>query len=490
MKPGARAGDVDARRNRIGVFALSLVAAVAMLGASYQFVRLLNVGRAMDVVVREDAMWAVFQADRHMRDFHTQLRFMSSYGGGAEQHVVLLRSYDILYSRVILLERGTFHLDLGGGGRLAEKARSLAEFVTGLERRMDALDPAAPDYLVQVQDLLAKTAPYPAFTNALLLEANAGMNALRSAERDLRNAVQDQFVVKMVIMVSAFWGIFCLLILQLRHLSRAGRRMGVLEKRSRLSALRARAASRAKSAFLATMSHEMRTPLNGIIGAVDYLALENSAKPHHPRLDVIRALALHLGSVIDGILEFSRLEKGTPELRLEPVELERLGQSLLLAHRPQAEAAGLSLTLDMPDITVLVDATLLRQIITRLLDNALKFTLRGTISLRAKLCDTGLLRVEVQDEGIGIAPGQQAWLFRAFEQGDQSFSRSFGGSGLGLAICRHLVTAMGGKIGATSQEGQGSVFWFEIPVQAAPVVQPLADAGGGAQALHILIAED
>ncbi len=483
-------GHGSARRNRIGVFVLSLVAAAAMLGAALQFARLLNVGREMDEVVREDAMWAVFQADRHLRDFQTQLRIIALGGGGPDQHAVFLRSYDILYSRVILLERGTFHLNLGQGGALTDKARSLTEFVTGLENWVDTLDPDAPDYLSQIQVLLAQIAPYPRLTNTMLLDANAGMNAVRRAERDLRAAVQDQFAGKMVVLVSAFMGIFCLLILQLRHLSRAGRRMAVLEKRSRQSALRARAASRAKSAFLATMSHEMRTPLNGMIGALDYMALDVSAAPHQARLEVVRAAAQHLGCVIEGILEFSRLEKGPPDLRLEPVDMALLGKSLWLAHRTQAEASGLLMQVEMPDIAVMADAALLRQVITRLLDNALKFTNGGTITLRAQLPDPARLRIEVQDEGIGISPRLQARLFRAFEQGDQSFSRSFGGSGLGLAICHRLVAAMGGTIGATSQEGKGSLFWFEIPVRPAPKAQGQPLPPALPHPLHILIAED
>jgi two-component system, sensor histidine kinase len=485
----AHKSETAARRNRIAVILLSLVAVVALLGASFQFARLLNIGRGLDVVVREDALWAVFQADRHMRQFQSHLQMMLLNGGKAEQHEILLRNYDILYSRVVLMERGTFHLNLGQGGALTENSRKLAQFVVGLEARIDTLDPDAPDYLAQMEHVLSQTAAFPDLTNSMLLDANAGMNALRGAERHLRSAVQEQFIAKMVVVVSAFLGIFCLLFLQLRHLSHAGRRMAVLEKRSRLSAQRARAASRAKSAFLATMSHEMRTPLNGITGVVDYLALNARDTPFKSHLDTLRASALHLGSVIDGILELSRMEKTRPEPVPEAVELVQLGHSLWLSHKARADIAGLSLQMQIPDLVVMADPALLRQVMTRLLDNALKFSRQGKVTVRASCLASGLLRVEVEDEGIGIAPGEEARLFRAFEQGDQTFSRNFSGSGLGLAMCRHLVTAMGGKIGATSLTN-GSLFWFEIPAPPVPKHLAAPDEKTSAHALRIVIAED
>jgi CheY-like chemotaxis protein len=143
----------------------------------------------------------------------------------------------------------------------------------------------------------------------------------------------------------------------------------------------------------------------------------------------------------------------------------------------------------MPDLTVMADPALLRQVMTRLLDNALKFSTCGTVILRANCPADGLLRIEVEDEGIGLAPGQEARLFRAFEQGDQTFSRSFDGSGLGLAICRHLVSAMGGKIGADRQS-RGSLFWFEIPAQPAALEKTLANEETTLHPLRIVIAED
>ena len=481
------------RRNRIGVLVLSLVAAVAMLGASFQFVRLLDVERDMDAIIREDAIWAIFQTDRHMREFEMLARLVSETGR-TEYHDDLVRHYDILYSRVSLLERGAFHLDLSGEGDLTSRVRTLTSHVVGLADRVDALDPAAPAYLDEVRAISAEISTLPALTNRMLLDANAGMNTRRVEDRDLRAGVQEQLARMMITLVVAFIGIFVLLMLQLRQLGRAGQRMALLQERSRRKAVRAQAASQAKSAFLATMSHEMRTPLNGIIGSAELLSMEEVKPAHLRRLDVIRASAMLLRDVIDGILDFSRLEKGQAEIRPQPVDLAHLGESLRLAFAGQALDTGLGLTIDMPEAVVMTDPAALRQVIVKLLGNALKFTPEGCVRVTGALPDGGRLRVEVADDGIGIPEAALPQLFREFNQLDRSYARKYGGSGLGLATCKRLVEALGGSIGVSSTEGKGSLFWFEVPAEPATLPGDIpavaAPLPSSAAPMHILIAED
>lgn len=474
---------------------LGTIALVAVLAAGLQFIRLLDADREMDAVVREDAMWAVFQADRHVRELHSLARLISETDDRG-RHDQLIRAYDILYSRMTLLERGTFLLDLSTDGGLSAEARALAGFFIDLAPQFDALDPATPDYRATVAGLLEALTPWRARSNDLLLRANADTNAMRVAERALRATIADRLALLALVLILAVIGIFVLLMLQLRRLERSNLRMAILQERSRRRALRAQAASHAKSAFLATMSHEIRTPLNGIIGSAELVSLQPVPDATARRLNTITAQAFLLRDLIDGILEFSRLDAGVIESVQSETDLAELASQLSEAFADQAEAAGLDLHIELPPQRLSVHQVRLRQVLVNLIGNALKFTPRGRVQVRGCLVKPDLLRVEVEDDGIGIAPEAIPALFREFSQVDSSHARSYGGSGLGLAICRRIVEGLGGRIGLESEPGRGSLFWFEMPVapidpaaQPAPVARRDMAAGRG-DALDILVAED
>jgi signal transduction histidine kinase len=219
-----------------------------------------DAGGEMDAVVREDAMWAVYQTDRQVRDLQARARLIAETGDAA-LHAGLVQTFDILYSRVDLLERGSFLLDLSADGRMASQARDLAARVRDLAPQIDALDPEAADYPAALDGLAQAVGPWIARSNELLLRANADTNTMRVAERALRRSVQDRLAWLMVVLIMACIGIFALLMVQVRRLERSSQRMALLQERSRRRAVRAQAASQAKGAFLATMSHEIRTPL-------------------------------------------------------------------------------------------------------------------------------------------------------------------------------------------------------------------------------------
>ena len=236
---------------------------------------------------------------------------------------------------------------------------------------------------------------------------------------------------------------------------------------------RADAANQAKSDFLAHVSHEFRTPLNGILGYAQILKREKLAPRHIDRLTVIQHSGEHLLTLIDDILDMAKIEAGRIELNPSDVTLEPFIDFIVNTMRVKATEKGLYFACEMtPDLPrgVRVDELRLRQVLLNLISNAIKFTEEGGVCLSVDFAPPTQLRFDVRDTGIGIAEERLEAIFRPFEQGSDARYRS-GGTGLGLAISRKLVSLMGGAIHVESGHGTGSVFSFELNAQ---VVAPLA----------------
>lgn len=274
----------------------------------------------------------------------------------------------------------------------------------------------------------------------------------------------------------------------------------LLEKRLETALDDAESANKAKSSFLATMSHEVRTPLNGILGLIGLIKDSPLNRQQQDYVETIKYSGETLLAILNDILDFSKIEAGKFQIESVPFDLPRLVKSVI--HLMNARALDKNITLhytiaaDVPQF-IDSDPTRLRQILLNLVGNALKFTDHGnvTVSVRSDGKNMPTLRFMVSDTGIGITPEDQNKLFTEFSQADSSIARKYGGTGLGLAISRKLVELMNGHINVRSAIGQGSDFWFELPVTIADIQGTSgpdlsAEPGAILSGLSILVAED
>ncbi len=260
---------------------------------------------------------------------------------------------------------------------------------------------------------------------------------------------------------------------------------------------RAEEANRAKNRFLANMSHEMRTPLNGIIGMVDLLGQTSLTAEQKEFTGTVRASASTLLSLVEDVLDFSKIESGKVSVAKADFDLHALVKSTAAMLAVQAQAKGLKLAThvgsDVP-FALRGDPLLLRQILLNLLGNAVKFTDTGEVRFgvaRTSESPAGVgLKFEVADTGIGIAPEAQARIFNRFTQADDSITRRFGGTGLGTTIAKELVELMGGRIGLQSEPGKGSTFWFAIELEKQPALSRAAEADGVGGSRVLVVSAD
>ena len=280
------------------------------------------------------------------------------------------------------------------------------------------------------------------------------------------------------------------------------KRMEEAVLKERAKSIAAEAATKAKSSFLASMSHDIRTPMNAILGMGEMLADSRLDDEQRHYINIINNSGNGLLALINDILDLSKIEAGQLELESIPFDPKQLATYSVETLKINALNRGIGMTVDVDNsvpMQILGDPARLQQIILNLLSNAVKFTSRGKIVLSVVKTEEKIIRFSVSDTGIGIPENKQQTIFQPFRQADSSTTRRFGGTGLGLSICEKLISNMGGKIWVVSQPNVGSTFHFAIPcheakpldaTQSGDSTQPYGEQEGISDGLSILLADD
>lgn len=481
---------------------LQLFSVGLLLGLAFLLADISNRYTTLQGGIRENALWSVYQLDREARRLHEALHVAVLEGDFQSATLKNLATrYDILYSRISILEKTNFENQFALDKAVDQKVGEIRQAVFGIVDAFDAIaarKPVSEKAFVAIDRTLERTVEK---TGDLLLYTN---NAISIARAENRADVLDMQIKTgglIVLLVGCVLFLIVTLRRQLRSVQRAAFDLEELSNRLVESYQAAEAGNRAKSQFMATMGHEIRTPLNAILGTAELLELAPLPAEVVPGVQTIRRSGAALLEVINEILDFAKIEHNRIDIDLRPVDLKSLAEATVEMIRDRALEHGNRVELVLPETflapVVATDPTRLRQVMLNLLSNAVKFTRDGTVTLRISeqaVEGTLLLRGEVSDTGIGIDPSSMDKLFRPFSQVDASISREYGGTGLGLTICKQIVEAMGGQIGVQSKLGEGSTFWFGIPVAAASSAVDAEAASDEVQealpVLRILLVED
>lgn len=452
------------------VFAIGL-----LIGLIYVFTGIYEKYQSLQDGIRENALWSVFQLDREARrlDFELDMMIAQRQISQSAKKKLSMR-YDILFSRIDMMDSTNFDFRFRDDSDLELRLTAIRSAIMKITPWFDNLRLETPWDNAAVSSIEQTLDDITSETEELLTYTNSKVSSDRADMRDAVASLQIKSGVLIALLVACVGVLIFSLRRQLRSVRAAGLAFETIAAELNQSCANAEAGNRAKSQFMATMGHEVRTPLNAILGTAELLALSELPERVACGLQTIRRSGQSLLEILNEILDYAKIEHGQIEIETRAVDVGALAETAIEMMADRANARGDTLTLEIPKTlknpVVMSDPTRLRQILLNLLSNAIKFTSNGQVTLR--ISESGdearsSLRFEVLDTGIGIDEDGKLKLFRPFSQVDSSISRRYGGTGLGLTICKQIVETLGGSIGVDSTHGQGSVFWFEIPQIAA-----------------------
>ncbi|MGQ7247828.1 ATP-binding protein [Halomonas sp. V046] len=448
--------------------------------------------------VLDTVTWMLYQFDRSVRDARIALLETPVDSLAGELDGLVLR-YDILYGRSQMLLQGQTRQFMERNGHDLMLVHQSIDLIEGLDPLFSALAEGSQAFDDAARQRVATgLVEAQALSRRMLGEHNALASQLRTS--DTQALLRMYGVVLLCIVLIMITG--TILVMALRREARAHRlKAELLQVQSRAlrhAVTRAESASQAKSDVMAIMSHEICTPLNGVIGMADLLrdeALSEAGKRHVASLE---QSAGGLRSVISDVLDYSRIEAGQMVIERAVFSLAQMLDHLALSYQTRP-GNGVTFLLrfstQLPDF-VEGDVHRLRQVLMNLLDNAFKFTAQGFVMLRVMRVDDRRIGFVVYDTGCGIDAQDLNAIFEPFAQPDATSVRRHEGTGLGLAICRSVIRAMGGELAVDSQRGTGSRFWFDIPLRVGEGVTPAAsqtpaiDRALRLDPHHVLVVED
>jgi signal transduction histidine kinase/HPt (histidine-containing phosphotransfer) domain-containing protein/ActR/RegA family two-component response regulator len=501
VRPELSASRAAVRKAGLATKYLLGIAVVLMMALAVAYTYLSTRQQALQDSIREDALWAVYQLDRETRALSGSIvRAVAEPAIAPEAVRDLALRYDILYSRLSILDNAKYQNFFENSTTFHASRGDIRSLVLGMEPVFNALSTAdtvdRPGLVRAGGDLerLLKV------TEKLLTYTNAAVSAMRTDAREEVMRLQ-QATASVVLALGIIIALLILnLMRQVRIVKAATAELEATANELNDAYKAAEAGNLAKSRFMATMGHEVRTPLNAILGMAELLSFADLREGEMENVRIIMNSGTALLEIINEILDFAKLEHGDqPSERVDfsPAELVRKAMSVVEGRaREQDDDLVMDVAEDISLKSYVGDPTRIGRVLINLLSNAVKFTSAGTVTVRAMQVSSpsgSRLRFEVTDTGIGIAEDALPRLFNAFSQVDGTISRRFGGTGLGLAICRRIVEGLDGEIGVDSREGIGSTFWFEVPAPqatsspAAPAMKPQAAT---VPALRLLLVED